>query len=79
MARITKGCLKTMTPFWPHLSTAVAWREKSTKCFVKYIYFCLWLGVLKSRISEKFGEPLQSYLLTDQADSAKKAGLGRAS
>ena len=24
-----------------HLSTAVAWREKSTKLFVKYIYFCL--------------------------------------
>ena len=25
----------------PHLSTAVAWREKNTKRFVKYIYFCL--------------------------------------
>ena len=54
-------------------------RDKNTKRFVKYIYFCLWLGVLKSRILEKFGEPLQSYLLTDQADSAKKAGPGQAS
>ena len=41
---------------WPHLSTAVAWREKKFKHFVFNKYFCLVLGVLKSKISKKFGE-----------------------
>ena len=36
-----------------HLSTAVAWREKKFKHFVFYKYFCLVLGVLKSKISKK--------------------------
>ena len=40
----------------PHLSTAVAWREKKFKHFVFNKYFCLVLGVLKSKISKKFGE-----------------------
>ena len=38
------------------LSTAVAWREKKSKRFVFNKYFCLVLGVLKSKISKKFGE-----------------------
>ena len=71
---IKSGVCLFVTPIY---SRSLA--RKNTKHFVNYIYFCLWLGVLKSRISEKFGKPLQSYLLTDQADSAKKAGLGRAS
>ena len=33
-----------------HLSTAVAWREKKFKHFVFNKYFCLVLGVLKSKI-----------------------------
>ena len=37
----------------PHLSTAVAWREKKFKHFVFYKYFSLVLGLLKSRILEK--------------------------
>ena len=41
---------------WAHLSTAVAWREKKFKHFVFNKYFCLVLGVLKSKISKKFGE-----------------------
>ena len=36
-----------------HLSTAVAWREKKFKHFVFNNYFCLVLGVLKSKISKK--------------------------
>ena len=36
-----------------HLSTAVAWREKKCKHFVFYKYFCLILGLHKSRISKK--------------------------
>ena len=40
----------------PHLSTAAAWREKKFKHFVFNKYFCLVLGVLKSKISKKFGE-----------------------
>ena len=40
----------------PQLSTAVAWREKKSKRFVFNKYFCLVLGVLKSKISKKFGE-----------------------
>ena len=36
-----------------HLSTAVAWREKKSKHFVFNKYFCLVLGVLKSKISKK--------------------------
>ena len=36
-----------------HISTAVAWREKITKHFVFYEYFCLILGLINSRISEK--------------------------
>merc|ERR1712051_1029057 len=42
----------------PHLSTAVAWREKKCKHFVFYKYFFLVLGLLKSRISEKFNQSL---------------------
>ena len=55
-----------LLPFWfillaaqlwvdtSHLSTAVAWREKKEfKHFVFYKYFCLVLGLLNSRISEK--------------------------
>ena len=41
-----------------HLSTAVAWREKKSKHFVFYKYFCLVLGLLKSRISKKSFEGL---------------------
>ena len=41
-----------------HLSTAVAWREKKYKHFVFNKYFCLVLGLLKSRILEKTIEPL---------------------
>jgi hypothetical protein len=40
-----------------HLSTAVAWREKKFKHFVFYEYFCLVLGLLKSRISKKILKP----------------------
>ena len=36
-----------------HLSTAVAWREKICKHFAFYKYFCLVLGLLKSRIWKK--------------------------
>ena len=36
-----------------HLSTAVAWRGKKSKHFVFYKYFCLILGLLKSRILKK--------------------------
>ena len=42
----------------PHLSTAVAWREKKFQHFVFYKYFCLVLGLLKSRISKKSFELL---------------------
>ena len=41
-----------------HLSTAVAWREKKYKHFVFNKYFCLVLGLLKSKISKKSVEPL---------------------
>ena len=41
-----------------HLSTAVAWREKKFKHFVFSKYFCLVLGLLNSRISEKTIEAL---------------------
>ena len=41
-----------------HLSTAVARREKKSKHFVFNKYFCLVLGVLKSKISKKSFEPL---------------------
>ena len=41
-----------------HLSTAVAWREKKFKHFVFNKYFCLVLGVLKSKISKKSNEGL---------------------
>ena len=37
---------------------AVAWREKKYKHFVFYKYFCLVLGLLKSRISKKSIEGL---------------------
>ena len=42
-----------------HLSTAVAWRKKKCKHFVFYKYFCLVLGLLKSRISKKSNEGLE--------------------
>ena len=60
-----------LLPFWfillaaqlwvdtSHLSTAVAWREKKFKHFVFYKYFCLVLGLLNSRISEKTIELLK--------------------
>ena len=60
-----------LLPFWfillaaqlwvdtSHLSTAVAWREKKFKHFVFYKYFCLVLGLLKSRISKKSNEGLE--------------------
>ena len=41
---------------YTHLSTAVAWRKKKSKHFCFNKYFCLVLGVLKSKISKKFGE-----------------------
>jgi hypothetical protein len=41
---------------YPQLSTAVAWREKKPNRFAYNKYFCLVLGVLKSKISKKFGE-----------------------
>ena len=40
----------------PHLSTAVAWREKSPSILSLRNIFCRVLGVLKSKISKKFGE-----------------------
>ena len=54
------------TGLWPvvapvsvaHLSTAVAWREKKFKRFVFNKYFCLVLGVFKSKISKKSNEGL---------------------
>ena len=42
----------------PHLSTAVAWREKKFTHFAFNKYFCLVLGLLKSRISEKINQLL---------------------
>ena len=42
----------------PHLSTAVAQREKKSKQFVFNKYFSLVLGVLKSKISKKSFELL---------------------
>ena len=42
---------------YPHLSTAVAWREKKFQHFVFNKYFCLVLGVLKSKILKKSFEP----------------------
>ena len=42
--------LKNRSYHMPHLSTAIAWREKICKHFVFYKYFCLILGLLKSRI-----------------------------
>ena len=42
-----------------HLSTGVTWREKICKHFVFYKYFCLVLGLLKSRISKKSNEGLE--------------------
>ena len=48
--------MNTNDLFFSHLSTAVAWREKKFKHFVFNKYFCLVLGVLKSKISKKFGE-----------------------
>ena len=41
-----------------HLYAAVAWREKNFKHFVFAKYFCLVLGLLKSRISKKSIEGL---------------------
>ena len=49
---LSPGCWVT------HLSTAVAWREKNSKHFVSCKYFCLILGLLKSRISKKSLEGL---------------------
>ena len=46
----------------PHLSTAVAWREKKSKHFAFNKYFSLVLGLLKSRISEKTIEALLNKL-----------------
>ena len=46
----------------PHLSTAVAWREKKFKHFVFNKYFSLVLGLLKSRISEKINQLLLNKL-----------------
>ena len=43
---------------YTHLSTAVAWREKKSKHFVLNKYFCLVLGLHKSKISKKSNEPL---------------------
>ena len=45
-------------PIWvPHLSTAIA-KRKIFKHLVFYKYFCLVLGLLKSRISKKSFEGL---------------------
>ena len=41
-----------------HLSTAVAWREKKVQAICLLKYFCLVLGLLESRISEKTNEGL---------------------
>ena len=46
----------------PHLSTAIAWREKKCKHFVFNKYFSLVLGLLKSRISEKNNQLLLNKL-----------------
>jgi hypothetical protein len=53
----TEGSGGTIPPL-SHLSTAVAWREKKFKHFVFNKYFCLVLGVLKSKISKKSMELL---------------------
>ena len=45
-----------------HLSTAVAWGEIFFKHLVFYKHFCLVLGLLKSRISEKTNELLLNKL-----------------
>ena len=41
------------------LSTAVAWKEKKSKHFVFNKYFCLVLGLLKSKISKKSLKPFE--------------------
>ena len=48
-----KNTAKVTAKVGAHLSTAVAWREKKFKHFVFNKYFCLVLGVLKSKISKK--------------------------
>ena len=53
--QFSRGSLQLLNS---HLSTAVAWREKKFKHFVLNKYFCLTLGVLKSKISKKPNEPL---------------------
>ena len=45
-----------------HLCTAVAWREKKFKHFIFYKCFCLVLGLLKSRNSEKINQPFLNKL-----------------
>ena len=58
-------CKQIVQQLWvklTHLSTAVAWREKKSKHFVFYKYFCLILGLLKSRISEKNNQPFLNKL-----------------
>ena len=44
-----------------HLCTAVAWREKVYKHFVFFKYFCLVLGLLKSRMLGNFFSPSYGY------------------
>ena len=52
------GKSKTVGTWGAHLCTDVAWRKKIYKHFVFYKYFCLVLGLPKSRILEKTIEPL---------------------
>ena len=55
---ISKEKWLTSVQSLPHLSTSVAWRVKMFKCFFFYKYFCLVLGLLKSRVSKKSVEGL---------------------
>ena len=50
---ISKEKWLTSVQSLPHLSTSVAWRVKMFKHFFFYKYFCLVLGLLKSRVSKK--------------------------
>ena len=62
-----------------HLSTAVAWREKSSSTLSLTNIFAWYYDYLNPKFQKKTIDGPQSYLLPGQADSAKKAGPGQAS
>ena len=45
MTKMQTNCTTTLGKVNTPISTAVAWREKKSKHFVFYKYFCLVLGV----------------------------------